>query len=121
MNHAIKALFLTACFSSAQARGEDFAPVLKNDFRAIEVYLTMYKMSAGSYPTTAQGLNALVTKPEVKPIPRKWTQLVNSVPTDPWKREYQYSCKKGKISLWSKGPNEKDPSDDIYYEITDSK
>ena len=76
----------------------------------------MYKMSAGIFPTTEQGLKALVAKPEVEPIPREWTQLMDRVPLDPWKREYQYRLREGKFSLWSKGPDANNPSDDIYHE-----
>jgi len=42
------------------------------DIKAIEETLNLYKLDNGFYPTTEQGLMALVTRPETKPIPQKW-------------------------------------------------
>src|SRR5258707_3145186 len=45
---------------------------VKQDILAIESALDLYKLDNGRYPTTDQGLQALVTKPTVYPIPRNW-------------------------------------------------
>ncbi len=60
------------------------------DFKIIETGLMSYKLLAGSYPTTQQGLKALVDKPSSTPVPRRWSQNSKQVPLDPWKHEYGY-------------------------------
>ena len=60
------------------------------DFNAIGSALMTYKINAGTYPSTQQGLKALVTRPGGTPAPRRWTSLAKSVPTDPWGKEYSY-------------------------------
>lgn len=61
------------------------------DIVAIENALDMYKLDNSVYPTTDQGLQALVTKPN-NPEPRKYREggYVKRLPNDPWGREYQY-------------------------------
>jgi general secretion pathway protein G len=60
------------------------------DFCSIESALRMYKLNAGTYPTTEQGLRALVERPTSEPVPRQWSQLMKSVPKDAWNHEYEY-------------------------------
>jgi general secretion pathway protein G len=60
------------------------------DLRSISSALKAYKMNAGHYPTTEQGLEALVTQPEGPPQPRRWRQLADEVPRDPWNGIYRY-------------------------------
>ena len=63
---------------------------VKGDFNSLSSVLKMYKINNGFYPSTAQGLRALVTRPSGAPIPRSWTALADSVPLDPWGQEYVY-------------------------------
>lgn len=71
----------------------------RRDFTAIQAGLDTYKMNGRrGYPTTAQGLEALVKKPTSSPIPRDWSQSYKSVPRDPWQNPYTY-----------KFPGSKDP------------
>ena len=64
-----------------------------NDIRAIEASLNLYKLDNFNYPTTEQGLAALVTKPLGAPEPKNWKQggYLRSLPKDPWGNEYQYA------------------------------
>ena len=62
------------------------------DLRTIKAQLKLYEDSNGFYPTTNQGLRALVTRPETGPVPERWSQLFKMVPTDPWKHPYIYRC-----------------------------
>lgn len=68
----------------------DEARIIKatNDIRAIESALQLYKIDNGSYPTTEQGLMALVKKPDIEPIPRHYRNGgyldSESAPVDPW-------------------------------------
>jgi general secretion pathway protein G len=68
-----------------------------------------YKINAGTYPSTQQGLKALVTKPTGSPAPRRWTSLSKSVPLDPWGNEYGYKFPGKKdaseFELISSGPD----------------
>jgi general secretion pathway protein G len=54
--------------------------------------LQMYYLDNGRYPSTEQGLQALVTKPTVAPIPNNWKAggYLEKVNPDPWKNAYQY-------------------------------
>jgi len=60
------------------------------EFASIGNSLRMYKLNNNTYPTTAQGLRALVDRPVSTPVPRRWTQLMTAVPKDPWNNEYEY-------------------------------
>jgi len=66
----------------------------KSDIKAIELSLKMYKLDNGNYPTTEQGLKALIEKPEEPPVPNNWKEGgyldASSVPLDPWGNAYIY-------------------------------
>lgn len=63
---------------------------IEPDFRAIGSALKTYHMNAGNYPTIAQGLEALGTKPTTPPIPKRWIQIFDTTPKDPWGTTYDY-------------------------------
>lgn len=56
------------------------------------IALDLYELDNGCYPTTEQGLNALVKKPESEPSPQNWKgpYLKKKVPLDPWGNPYVY-------------------------------
>jgi general secretion pathway protein G len=62
----------------------------KQDVLAIQNALDLYKLDNGIYPSTDQGLLALVEKPTSNPQPRDWKQYLKSLPQDPWGRDYLY-------------------------------
>ena len=66
----------------------------KNDIKAIEMALKMYKIDNGMYPTTEQGLEALIRKPTIPPIPKNYRKGgyldTDEVPKDPWGNPYIY-------------------------------
>ena len=79
------------------------------DFQAIATQLRTYEMMNMRMPSTGQGLDALVKRPGGEPAPRRWIQLLERVPLDPWGEPYQYS-NPGKLNprgfdLVSKGPD----------------
>jgi general secretion pathway protein G len=88
------------------------------DFNAIGAALKTYKLNAGTYPTSQQGLAALVTKPGSTPIPRRWTKLADKVPLDPWEAEYIYkfpgSKNASEYELISKGKDGQQGTDDDF-------
>lgn len=64
----------------------------KQDIRVLEAALELYKLDNFYYPTTAQGLEALVNKPAGEPQPKNYRAggYVKNLPTDPWGNPYQY-------------------------------
>ena len=63
---------------------------VKADFQSISSALETYRKTTGDYPTTDQGLLALVTRPETLPEESDWQSIATKVPTDPWKNDYRY-------------------------------
>jgi len=64
----------------------------KNDIQAIGSALDIYRLDNYVYPTTDQGLEALVTQPTVSPEPANWKQggYIKKLNKDPWGNEYLY-------------------------------
>lgn len=64
----------------------------RSDIAAISAALNLYRLDNGAYPTTEQGLQALVQRPGGAPAPANWVQggYLDRVPSDPWGRPYQY-------------------------------
>lgn len=64
------------------------------DITTLEAALKLYKLDNSVYPTTEQGLQALVEAPSSAPLPRKWRTggylEKKNVPKDPWGYEYIY-------------------------------
>ncbi len=88
------------------------------DFNAVGAALKTYKLNAGTYPTTQQGLKALVEKPGSSPVPRRWTQLSEKIPTDPWNNDYLYRFpgkrNTNEFELISKGKDGQEGTDDDF-------
>jgi general secretion pathway protein G len=61
---------------------------------SLETALKLYKLDNGSYPTTEQGLQALVEQPSIAPAAKNWRQggylEKNKVPKDPWGNDFVY-------------------------------
>lgn len=88
----------------------------KQDIRALEEALNRYKLDNYDYPSTEQGLDALVNKPTGSPEPRRWKgPYVKKVPNDPWQNAYQYMNPgvHGVIDVFSTGKLVGSPDDDI--------
>ncbi len=97
-----------------EARGE----TTKNQIRQLGLSLDDFKRQCGSYPTTAEGLDALINK-DLAPNCRKYDPegyiKGGKIPRDGWDREFVYSAESGKYELKSLGPDA-DPqnsSDDL--------
>ena len=78
----------------------------KQDIRGIESALDMYRLDNFSYPSTQQGLEALVTQP-ADPSIRNWRVggYLKKLPKDPWGNPYQYLYPgtQGEVDIWSMG------------------
>lgn len=62
------------------------------DIQAISTALEMYRLDTFNYPSTQQGLEALVTRPSGTPLAKNWNPqgYLKSLPVDPWGTPYQY-------------------------------
>lgn len=65
----------------------------KHDVSTINQALKLYRLDIGRYPTTEQGLKALVERPTSEPIPQNWkaSGYLGQLPKDPWGNAYSYS------------------------------
>ena len=52
--------------------------------------LKLYRLDNQRYPSAEQGLQALVSRPTVEPLPLNWKPYLEKLPRDPWGRPYQY-------------------------------
>lgn len=88
---------------------------VKQDILAIQSALDLYKLDNSFYPTTDQGLQALITKPTADPVPRNWKSdgYLQQLPTDPWGEAYQYINDNEKLKIFSYGPKGKDGNSEI--------
>lgn len=95
--------------------------VAKGDIKAIGAALDMYKLDNYSYPSTQQGLDALVKKPGGNPQPKNWNRdgYLKRVPKDPWGNEYQYLSPgtQGAYDLYSYGADGKQGGSDLNADI----
>ncbi|REL28465.1 type II secretion system protein GspG [Thalassotalea euphylliae] len=86
------------------------------DITSLETNLKMYKMDNYNYPTTEQGLEALVSETDVEPLPRRFPEegYITRLPSDPWGNEYQLlnPGENGKIDIFSMGPDGEAGTDD---------
>jgi general secretion pathway protein G len=87
------------------------ATAAKHDVGTINQALKLYRLDIGRYPTTEQGLKALVERPTSEPIPQNWKAggYLSSVPKDPWGNPYHYSNPgtRGEIDVISYGADGK--------------
>lgn len=79
----------------------------RQDISSLMQALKLYRLDNHRYPTTEQGLQALVTKPSTTPIPDNWKTggYVERLPKDPWRNPYQYLNPgvRGEIDVYSLG------------------
>jgi general secretion pathway protein G len=89
----------------------------RQDIRALEASLNLYKLDNYEYPSTDQGIEALVNKPDIPPEPPAWKQggYPDRLPQDPWQQPYQYLNPgvRGTIDVYSLGPDRQPSDDDI--------
>lgn len=83
----------------------------RQDIRALEGALQLYKLDNFYYPSTQQGLEALVQKPSGDPPARNWKAggYLTRLPKDPWGNAYQYLSPglKGEIDIFTLGADGK--------------
>ncbi|MBB5020894.1 type II secretion system major pseudopilin GspG [Desulfurispira natronophila] len=89
----------------------------KADIRSISNALEMYRLDNYNYPSTDQGLEALVNQPSGFPEARNWNHdgYLNSIPRDPWGNDYQYISpgNHGSYDLYSFGADGREGGDGV--------
>nr|WP_281358292.1 type II secretion system major pseudopilin GspG [Pseudoalteromonas caenipelagi] len=88
------------------------------DIQQLEDAMNMYKLKNKAFPTTEQGLEALVTQTTIDPVPKRFPDggFISKLPEDPWGNPYQLVSpgEMGKIDIFSMGPDgEVGTEDDI--------
>jgi general secretion pathway protein G len=104
----IIAILATVVVPSVMNRPEQArVSAAKSNIKVLESAVKMYKLDNTNYPTTDQGLQALVEKPGTSPVPANWNRYIDRLPADPWGREFLYLVpgKHGEIDIFSPGPN----------------
>ena len=88
--------------------------------RGIAQALELYKMDNRRYPTTEQGLEALVSKPSGFPEPKNWgpEPYLRKYPLDQWDNEYVYLSDGKRFDLKSTGADGADGGDDVDADIS---
>ncbi len=99
--------------------GKSEAKVARAQIEGLAKALDLYRLDVGRYPTSEQGLAALVARPSDEP---KWDgpYLQKGVPRDPWSRDYQYRSpgENGEYDLLSLGKDGQPGGDGENAEIT---
>jgi len=77
----------------------------RQDIAQVMQALKLYRLDNSRYPTTEQGLQALVVRPTSGPLPTNWKSYLEKLPNDPWGRPYQYLSPgvRGEIDVFSLG------------------
>lgn len=79
----------------------------KQDIRTLEGALNLYKLDNFNYPSTDQGMEALVSRPSGQPEAKNWKKkgYMKKLPTDPWGNDYLYLSPgaQGEIDIFSYG------------------
>jgi len=77
----------------------------RTDVNNLMQALKLYKLDNQRYPSSEQGLRALVAKPTTGVIPPNWKPYLDKLPNDPWDHPYQYANPgvKGEIDVYSFG------------------
>ena len=84
--------------------------------QSMKTSLTTYRIQMGDYPSTAEGLQALVSAPGSKADRWHGPYIEGKMPKDPWGEDYQYAYpgakNKSSYDLWSKGPDKQSGTED---------
>ena len=90
----------------------------KQDIRGIETALNLYRLDNFRYPSTSDGLQALVTNPGEAAAPN-WKAQLRKLPIDPWNHPYQYAYpgQHGEFDVFSYGADGQEGGEGINADI----
>ena len=93
------------------------------DIQAIGNALELYRLDNGHYPSTEQGIEALVNQPTGYPAPRRWNQdgYLKKVPVDPWGEPYRFVSEGRAMDVYSYGADQKEGGEGVDADIALSK
>jgi len=97
------------------------ADATRIQIKSLESALSLYRLHNSTYPTTEQGLAALLTKPEVGTIPEQWQGPYitgNNVPKDGWKHDFIYISDGHDYTIISLGADGKEGGTDLDADIS---
>ena len=85
------------------------------DIEAIGNALELYRLDNGDYPSTDQGLEALVTQPSGYPEPRRWNSegYLKKLPIDPWDEPYLYFSEDRTFEVYSLGSDRQEGGEGV--------
>ncbi|EAR09732.1 type II secretion system major pseudopilin GspG [Reinekea blandensis] len=93
----------------------------QTDIQTIGQALEMYRLHNSHYPSTDQGLEALVSKPSGSPEPKNWRgPYLQKMPKDPWENPYGYINDGGQPEVISYGADGREGGEDLNQDITSS-
>lgn len=93
----------------------------KHDIQALESALDIYRLDNFTYPTTDQGLEALIMKPSGSPEPKNWKNggYIKKLRKDPWGNDYLYMHpgQHGEVDIYSLGADGAPGGDGVFADI----
>jgi len=93
----------------------------KSDILSLESALDLYKLDNYTYPTTDQGLDALINMPSSDPVPTNWQKggYIKKLQKDPWQRDYLYLSpgEHGELDIYSLGADGVEGGEDANADI----
>jgi len=114
---------LAAVVAPNVLQNQDTAMVKKAqaDIAVLEQAIDMYRMDNHQYPTTDQGLEALVSKPQLRPLPRNYRTngYIKRLPLDPWGNPYLYLYpgEHGVVDIFSTGADGEEGGEGLHADI----
>lgn len=82
-----------AIFKMGGVVGVGETAAARADLQSFRTALVAYRATAGTYPSTAQGLQALVRRPDGEPKPQMWRKVFDGdIKQDPWRHDFVYKC-----------------------------
>ena len=100
------------------------ADATKIQIKSLEAALDLYRLHNSTYPSTEQGLQALITRPEVGRVPKTWQGpylKANSVPTDSWKNPFVYVSEGNIVEIISLGADGVEGGDELNADISNKQ
>jgi general secretion pathway protein G len=91
------------------------ATAARADIEAVGNALELYRLDNGNYPSTDQGLDALVSQPSGYPEPRRWNAdgYLKKLPVDPWDEPYLYFSEERTFEVYSFGADRKEGGEGV--------
>ena len=94
---------------------------VRSDLASLQSAVKLYRLDNFRYPTTEQGLKALVEEPTSEPVPPNWAEggYIDRLPEDPWGTPYQYLSPgvHGEVDILSYGADGVSGGDDVDADI----